>query len=76
MVLSPKCTVLSFRGPCLDLGRAPGKLFLNLLLDQLRIESKQRLVNSSPGIQNMASEPESPMPMGCVVRAKRNDGRK
>jgi hypothetical protein len=31
---------------CLDLGCAAGKSFLNLLLDRLRIESKQRLVNS------------------------------
>jgi hypothetical protein len=35
---------------CLDLGRAAGKLFINSLLDRLRIESKQQLVNSSPEV--------------------------
>jgi hypothetical protein len=43
---------------CLDQGRASGKSFLYSFIDLLRIESKQRLVNSSPGTPS--SEPLHP----------------
>jgi hypothetical protein len=37
MVMSPKCTVLSFRGPCFGLGSTVGTKLLKTLLNQLNI---------------------------------------